>query len=64
MTLNQITDKIELARVLTHMPFGVMMEVAEAMVEMNMEVEYDRDVKTPLGMAKTLTDWAMAEIET
>ncbi|MGM4906215.1 hypothetical protein AB8B21_05940 [Tardiphaga sp. 866_E4_N2_1] len=57
-----ITDRNDLATTLAGMPFAELMEVAKALVSMNEDKEFDRNVKTPLGMAETLTDWADAEL--
>jgi hypothetical protein len=56
-----IQDPIDLARVLTGMNYGGLVDVAEELVEMNAEGE--RDVKTAHGMASTLFDWAQAIVE-
>lgn len=56
-----IQDPIDLARVIKGMSFGDLMEVSRYLVEMNKEGE--RDVKTQVGMASTLYDWAEAIVE-
>jgi hypothetical protein len=56
-----IQDPIDLARLIMGMSYGGMMEVADALVQMNANGE--RDVKTINGMASTLFDWAEATTE-
>lgn len=56
-----IQEPLDLARLLTTMSFGGLMEVARQLVDMNKEGE--RDVKTDVGMAATLYDWAEAQVE-
>lgn len=56
-----LKDDGDLASVLMAMPFGKLMAVAKALVEMNEDKEFDRNVKTPLGMAETLYDWAESQ---
>jgi hypothetical protein len=56
-----IQDPIDLARVLTSMSYGGLVDVAKELVAMNAEDE--RDVKTAHGMASTLFDWAQAVVE-
>lgn len=56
-----IQDPIDMARLLKNMSFGGLMEVARDLVDMNKEGE--RDIKTDLGMASTLYDWADATVE-
>lgn len=59
-----ITNSRQLASVIAAMPFRELLDVAKALVEMNEDPEVmDRDPKTPLGMAETLSDWAGAELE-
>lgn len=60
--ITTITDSTDLARTIAGMPFQDLMAVASALVQMNEDAEMDRNVKTPLGMAETLTDWAEAEL--
>jgi hypothetical protein len=60
---NMKKDRSELAEVLVSMPFGELMSVAIALVEMNQDQEFNRKPETPLGMAQTLYDWAESVIE-
>ena len=57
------SDKEDLVNAIVGMPFGKLMEVAYALVQMNEDKECDRNIKTPLGMAQTLYDWAESEVE-
>jgi hypothetical protein len=61
MMTNIIKDKDDLAEILMAMPFGQLMDVASQLVGMNEDKEFDRNVKTPLGMAQTLYDWAESQ---
>ena len=56
-----VKDADDLADILRNIPFDALMCVAKELVEMNEDKEYDRNVKTPLGMAETLSDWAVAQ---
>jgi hypothetical protein len=60
MMAHGIQDPIDLARVLTGMSYGGLVDVAKELVAMNAEDE--RDVKTAHGMASTLFDWAQAMV--
>lgn len=51
----------DLAKMLAAMPYGVLAQVAQELVEMNQDPEYDRNVSTPKGMAETLYDWGEAQ---
>ncbi len=49
----------ELARLLSTMPYGVLLEVAEALHDMNADDNAGlRDMTNKYGMAGTLYDWA------
>jgi hypothetical protein len=51
----------DLAKMLAAMPYGILVQVATEMVEMNQDPEYDRKVSTVKGMAETLYDWGEAQ---
>jgi hypothetical protein len=51
-----IQEPTDLANVIAGMSYAGLMKVAAELVKMNAEGE--RDVKTPNGMAETLSDWA------
>lgn len=53
----------DLAKILATLPYGVMLDVAKEMVQMNEEEEYNRHPETPAGMAETLYDWGTSQIE-
>jgi hypothetical protein len=56
-----IQEPIDLARIIVGMSYGGLTKVANYLVEMNANGE--RDVKTVVGMAETLFDWAEASVE-
>ena len=56
-------DRGDLAGVLAAMPFGELMKIATELVAMNEDKDCDRNIKTPLGMAETLWDWAESEFD-
>ncbi len=51
----------DLAKMLAAMPYGVLVQVATELVEMNQDPEYDRHPDTAAGMALTLYDWGEAQ---
>jgi hypothetical protein len=51
----------DLAKMLATLPYGVLVQVATELVEMNQDPEYDRKVNTVKGMAETLYDWGEAQ---
>lgn len=56
-----IQDPIDLARVIVGMSYGSLTKVAGSLVDMNSDGL--RDVKTVVGMAETLFDWAEYVVE-
>ncbi|WP_130228897.1 hypothetical protein [Bradyrhizobium sp. Leo121] len=52
--------KKDLAKMLSEMPYGPLLEIAKELVEMNQEPEFNRHPETPAGMAATLYDWGEA----
>ncbi len=53
--------KSELARILATMPYGVLLDVAQQLHEMNADDNAGlRDMTSKYGMAETLYDWAEA----
>jgi hypothetical protein len=51
--------KSELARILSTMPYGVLLGVARELYEMNADDNAGlRDMTSKYGMAETLYDWA------
>lgn len=55
-----IQDPLDLARILVNMSYGGLTKVAAEFVSMNENGE--RDIKTTVGMAETLFDWAEAKV--
>lgn len=55
--------RIELAKLLATMSFGVLLGVAKELVEMNQDAECNRHPETTLGMAETLYDWGEAQCD-
>lgn len=53
----------DLAKILATLPYGVMLEVAKELVQMNEEEEYNRHPETEAGMALTLYEWGEAQME-
>lgn len=51
----------DLAKMLAALPYGVLAQVAQELVEMNEDKEFDRNPRTPKGMAETLYDWGEAQ---
>jgi len=69
---HMIKGRGDLAEVLTAMPFGVLMQVAQELVSMVTDANEDaklegskiaRDLGDPTGMAQMLYDWAEAQQE-
>jgi hypothetical protein len=51
----------DLAKILATLPYGVLVQVATELVEMNKDPDFDRKVDTFHGMAETLYDWGEAQ---
>jgi hypothetical protein len=59
-----IQEPIDLARIIVAMSYGGLTRVADSLVKMNApDSGMDRDVKTVVGMAETLFDWAESVVE-
>lgn len=50
----------DLAKILATLPYGVLLQVATELVQMNAEEEYNRHPETEPGMALTLYEWGEA----
>jgi hypothetical protein len=54
-------DKSDLAETIAGLPFNALMEIAKELVDMVEDAGDDRDIKTAVGMAEMLADWAEAQ---
>lgn len=52
----------DLANILATLPYGVLLQVASELVQMNEEEEYNRHPENTAGMALTLYEWAEAQV--
>jgi hypothetical protein len=63
MQMPLVQNKDDLASVITALPFGVLMNVANQLVGMTEDKDIGRDITTPLGLAECLYDWAEAQTD-
>ncbi|WP_061026301.1 hypothetical protein [Bradyrhizobium sp. CCH5-F6] len=63
MPVKVMQDRSDFAEAIAGLPFNALMEIATELVTMVEDAGDDRDIKTAVGMAEMLADWAEAQAD-